>query len=340
MSKVLFIGDPHLKINRFDLAKRFLSWLNFLIEEQRPDIVVNLGDTWDSHAVIRSEVAAEFMKHVYQTLDKKIPYIYLIGNHDQFRPNDSTYHAMLPYKDRIKDLYVIDKTTDIFGMTFVPYQSNASLFPKKTLPICVAHQTFIGANYGHINATEGVDPSNIEGCDIIISGHIHTKSVLGLVTYVGSPFSQSAADVGQVKGITVLDTSTYQQTFFPCPLPMWRKLSFELSKNFTVGDVHTSLTQNIKDSKDHWVLEINGPKAEIIGYLDSDPYKQLIKEIDVKVKTNFNDKEKKKISIEAKSMEHILSEYVSKVYSGSIDKDKLIRHATSVLSEARSLNDQ
>src|ERR1035437_4726439 len=120
MAKVLFIGDMHLKINRFDLALRFLTWLDKLIEEQKPDLVVNLGDTWDTHAVLRSEVACEFMKHVYKTLEQSIPYVYLLGNHDQYRPGDSKYHAMLPYKGKIPNLYVIDTPQDLFNMTFVP----------------------------------------------------------------------------------------------------------------------------------------------------------------------------------------------------------------------------
>src|ERR1035437_6988255 len=128
--KVLFIGDPHLKINRFDLATKFLTWLDALIVEQKPDLVVNLGDTFDTHAVLRSEVINEFMKHVYSTINLGIPYVYLIGNHDMYRPNDSKYHAMLPYKNKIPNLHVIDSITDFMGMTFVPYQHDGKNFPK------------------------------------------------------------------------------------------------------------------------------------------------------------------------------------------------------------------
>ena len=64
MSRILFIGDPHLKINRFDLATKFLTWLDALIEKEKPDLVVNLGDTFDTHAVLRSEVMNIFMAHV------------------------------------------------------------------------------------------------------------------------------------------------------------------------------------------------------------------------------------------------------------------------------------
>ncbi len=335
MAKVLFIGDPHLKINRFDLATSFLSWLNGLIAKEKPDLVVNLGDTFDTHAVLRSEVLNEFMKHVYYVRSLDIPYVYLLGNHDMYKPNDTKYHALLPFKDKIDGFHVVDQTVNLFDMTFVPYQYHGSNFPKQTLPIVVAHQTFLGADYGPIRATEGVDATSISGCEIIISGHIHTKSVLGSVLYVGSPFSQSAADVDQAKGITVLETSTYQTTFFQCPLPMWRRLSFTFDQQSGSDVLEQELTGRVAGSKDHWVIELEGPQAEVVGFLGSKQYRDAIADVDVKVKTKFTDREKKKVSIEAKSMDHIISEWVAKVYNGSIDKDELTRCAKTILSESR-----
>ena len=336
MARVLFIGDPHLKINRFDLALKFLTWLDKLIAEQKPDLVVNLGDTFDTHAVLRSEVTNEFMKHVYKTIDSGIPYVYLLGNHDMYRPNSAQYHAMRTYKDRIKDLYVVDEVQELFDMTFVPYLHDGSKFPKTTLPICVAHQTFLGADYGPIRAAEGVDPNSIAGAELIISGHIHTKSIVERrVHYVGSPFSQSASDVDQIKGITIVDTDTFRQTFYETPLPNWRRLKVVMDQTTTAEILHAMVLQDIAGSKDHWVLELEGPKAEIVGYLGSDEYIKAIAGVDVKVKTKYSDKEKKKLSIESKSMEHILSEYVVKVYNGSLSKETLLETAKAILSESR-----
>jgi DNA repair exonuclease SbcCD nuclease subunit len=220
-------------------------------------------------------------------------------------------------------------------MTFVPYQHNSKNFPTQTLPICIAHQTFVGADYGPIRTSEGVDHKSVRGCDLIISGHIHTKSVLGSVIYVGSPFSQSASDIDQLKGITMLDTDTYHQTFFETPLPSWKRLEVVLSQNTTTEVVHALIQQDITGSKHHWVLELEGPKAEIVGYLGSKEYLKAIIGVDIKVKTKFTDNEKKKVSIEAKSMEHIITEFITKVYNGSIDKKELSTHARTTLNEAR-----
>jgi DNA repair exonuclease SbcCD nuclease subunit len=331
--KVLFIGDPHLKITRFDLAKQFLEWINGVIEKHKPDLVVNLGDTFDTHAVIRSEVLTEFMKHVVE-VRKTCPYVYLLGNHDMYKPNDAKYHAMSHLKDKIKDFMVIDETIDYKGMTFVPYIHKPEDFPKQSLPICVAHQTFKGADYGDITTKDGVDAVSILGAEIVISGHIHKRQRLDTggaeVIYIGSPFSQSSSDINQVKGVSIIDTETFAEEFIVCPLPMWKGVKFELSPTFNAEEMHEELMETLND-KDHWVVEITGPKAEIIGYLGSKKGKSLTVGRDVKIKTVFTDKEKRQIRIEALSLQHIVSEYIDKVYSGSIDKELLKLTASDVL---------
>ena len=326
MAKVLFIGDPHLKITRFDLAKQFLVWINDVIVQHKPDLVVNLGDTFDTHAVVRSEVLTEFMKHVNE-VRKVCPYVYLLGNHDMYKPNDNTYHSLKHLKGTAKNFHIVDEVEELYGMTFVPYMHKPEDFPKQTLSICVAHQTFKGADYGDITTKDGVDASCISGADIIISGHIHKRQRLAItrgasVIYIGSPFSQSASDINQLKGISIFDTETYSEEFIVCPLPVWKGVKFMLSPTFNAEEMHEELMETLND-RDHWIVEITGPKSEVLGYLGSKKGKSITIGRDVKVKTVFTDKEKRQVRIEALSLEHIVSEYIDKVYSGSLDRDLL-----------------
>lgn len=337
--RVLFIGDPHLKITRFDLAKQFLVWINEVIIKHKPDLVVNLGDTFDTHAVVRSEVLTEFMKHVDE-VRKVCPYIYLLGNHDMYKPNDNKYHVMSHLKGKMKDFIVVDEITDLYNMTFVPYIHKVEDFPKQTLPICVAHQTFKGADYGDITTKDGVDATSISGSEIIISGHIHKRQRLSNnggveIVYIGTPFSQNASDINQVKGVSIIETNTYAEEFIVCPLPTWKGVKFELSPTFNADEMHEELMETLND-KDHWVVEITGPKAEVIGYLGSKKGKSITVNRDVKIKTIFTDKEKRQVRIEALSLQHIVSEYIDKIYSGSIDKDLLKSTASDVLKSLDS----
>lgn len=337
MARVLFIGDPHLKITRFDLAIQFLDWINGVIREHQPDLVVNLGDTFDTHAVLRSEIMTEFMKHIDTVLkvNKTIRYHYLLGNHDMYKPNDSKYHALSHLKNKIERFTIIDQPywDPSYNITFVPYQHDPSNFPKQTAQVCVAHQTFKGADYGDITTKDGIDADSISTAELIISGHIHKRHVLNgervEVRYVGSPFSQSASDINQIKGVSIIDTTSYAEEFIACPLPMWRGLKYELDQSFTVEDMHEDIMQNL-NGIDHWVIQMTGPKAEILGYLSSKKGKSITTGRDVKIKTVFTDKEKRQVRIEALSLKHIVSEFIDKVYNGSIDKEILKNKASEL----------
>ena len=342
MAKILFIGDPHLQINRFDLAKQFLAWVNKTATELKPDLVVNLGDTFDTHGVLRSEILTEFVWHVEHVYAEGIPYVYLIGNHDMYKPKDAKYHALKHFVGKMRHVHIIDEVQDLFGMTFVPYQIDPSNFPKKTLSICVAHQTFIGADYGSIATKDGVDASTIEGCELVISGHIHTRHSIpqrdgrgAIVAYPGSPFSQSVEDIDQVKGLLLFDTETFREQFIECPLPSWRGLRYEINQQFSIQDLYEDLLR-ITGSKDHWTIELTGTKAEITSYLDSEKHKNLVSGIDVKIKPNYLDKEKRKLRIEARSMDQIVSDYIAKVYSGSLDKELLRTKALELIDQTKS----
>jgi DNA repair exonuclease SbcCD nuclease subunit len=231
---------------------------------------------------------------------------------------------------KVNDFTIVDKTCEIDGITFVPYQHNPNSFPKETRSICVAHQTFKGADYGDITTKDGVDADAVSA-DIIISGHIHKKQVLGKVIYPGSPFSQSVSDINQVKGLIMFDTTTLKNTFIKCPLPIWRGDKFTLDQTFSIDDLHAYVEANIKGSSDHWVIDITGTKADISSYLSSKRHREAIEGVDVKIKTSYVDKEKRQIRIEALSIEDIVSQYVTKVYSGSLDKDLLKTKALELL---------
>lgn len=337
--KVLFCGDKHLQINRFDSAKQFLSWLNGTIEQHRPDLYVCLGDDMHSHAIVRSEILTELRYHFDYVLSLGIPIVYVVGNHDCSRPNDMKYHALQSMIGLNPNLHIVDKPQDLFGMTFVPYIHKSEDFPKQSLPICVAHQTFKGADYGDITTKDGVDATSVHGADIIISGHIHKRQRLDTggaeVIYIGSPFSQSASDINQVKGVAIFNTDIYAEEFLVCPLPTWKGIKFELGPTFNAEEMHEELMETLND-KDHWVVEITGPKSEILGYLGSKKGKSLTMNRDVKIKTIFTDKEKRQVRIEATSLSSIVSQYIDKVYSGAIDKELLKSTASDILKSLDS----
>jgi DNA repair exonuclease SbcCD nuclease subunit len=231
-------------------------------------------------------------------------------------------------------LEVVDKRFDELNMSFVPYMPDHTKFPLDTNEICFAHQTFVGADYGYYRPDIGVDADKIKS-ELIISGHLHRKQQFGKVFYPGSVISKGVEDVDQIKGIHTLDTETYEIKFIPSPFPKWVGRKYELSPELSLKDVHEDL-QNLSD-EDVTVVEISGPRAEIVAYTSSEAWKKLKEIKTIRLDTKFIDSEKRMISIKSNSVEGIFDEYVEKVYNGSVDKMRLKQKAAEFFKKKRAL---
>lgn len=330
--KLLLIGDPHLKINNFQQSIDLLKWINLVAAQYRPDVVVNLGDTFDTHGVVRSELLTEFRNHVETITDLNIPYWYVLGNHDQYKPKDSAYHALQTFN--IDKFAIYDKvgnpTPDI---TIVPYVQEFQDFPTQTSRICITHNTFIGADYGFKREDAGVNADSVSA-DIIISGHIHKRQQFGKVIYPGTPYAHNANDVDETKGLLLFDTETLEQTFIESPFPKWRSLEFAVSADNSFSNLNDLLKQQLND-QDKFILKVEGPKVELTAYFKSKEYLALTKGKNVLPKPIPTDKVKQKVAIKATSMRDIMGEYVDKVYDGSIDKQLILQKIDKLLSGPR-----
>lgn len=334
--KVLFIGDPHLRINRFQLAKELLDWIVEMVKIHKPDLVVNLGDTFHDHAVLRSELLEEFRRHIITiTSDLNTEYVYVLGNHDQYKPKDATYHALQNFT-RIPKLIIIDKPQDIYDMTFVPYLPDHDVFPKQTKPICVAHQTFIGADYGFMREDVGVNADAVSA-EVIISGHIHKKQEFGKVTYPGVPYAQNANDVDQHKAILLFDTNTFSKQWIDSPFPVWRSVELTLDQESDAKALAAKLVTKLND-RDHFLLNVYGPRAEINGFLKSKDYSAAVKGKSILPRPFPTDKEKQQVTIVANSPDQVLSSFVQSVYNGSIEKDRLLKKLNDIYGKVNGLS--
>lgn len=315
--RILLLGDPHLKISKFNQGIELLKWFNLLVKEHKPDMVVNLGDCFDNHAVLRSEIMYEFKKHV---LDCDAPYVYVLGNHDQWRPKDSTYHALQSFD--IPHMRVIDKVTDIGDITFVPYIPDLSMFPMETKPICIAHQTFVGADYGYYRPDVGVDADKC-AAEIIISGHVHKRQSFGKVFYPGTPLADNLHDVDQIKGVDMFDTDTYDFTFISSPFPNYKSLEYAVAGDTSIDSIHSDIVCKV-NNHDHWIIRLKGPKPEIVEYMKSKRWLSLQKRCSIRMKPDFTSGNKvERAQIRSANINDAVVEYIDKIYDGSLDKSML-----------------
>lgn len=319
MSKLLVIGDPHLSHKHLNRSIDLLKWIERVADEQDVDVVINLGDTFDTHSVLHSPIVSEFRRHIERMNTQARPYIILVGNHDQFKPNDATYHALQCFKDLYKGFMVVDRPLDWEGMSFVPYvQANAPWPVAQEQPILFCHATFSGASLNRSKVVEdGIDGSCIHA-DLVVSGHIHRRQLVRTnIIYPGTPLATSASDVDQEKGLMILDTDTLRYSYIPSPFPMWRSHTFILNES-------PDLSFPDLEEKDHHVVTLIGTKAELKAAIASKQMVEARKRLSMQVRIEAVDsKKEERVSIKAPTPISMVEAYLEKVYQGSLDAEVL-----------------
>lgn len=322
----LLIGDPHLKINDYEKADKLLSWISGLVEEKRPDKVIFLGDTFHTHAVIRSEI----MKLVYNSIRKisqKSQVIMIVGNHDLNSANNPTSHSLEVFK-HLSNIQVVDTPSIVDNDLYVPYLHHSEAFMEacnlnKNYQRIFAHQLFLGANMGFITSSEGVKCSDLNEQVKIFSGHIHKKQILNQVTYVGTPYASESSDADEVKGVHLLKGNDL--SFVVSPFPQIKTLKIP------VEQVEKTLSN--LDKNHEWVITIQGSSKEIDQSMMNKEVKKLKGGLSLTIK-----RETQKVSLTSEkkggcySLEETLEEYVNNIET-TLDKTILCKMCKEFLSE-------
>lgn len=341
--RMLVIGDLHGKVSHLETFKKYLSWAEVQAHRFGVDAVVNLGDTNHDHAVLRSEIMSEFSFHISRCTSirggiKK--YIYVVGNHDCFKPSDMKYHAMISLKDQ-RHLKIVDSPEELFpGIHFVPYMHQGNSFPTKVGKTCFCHQAFVDLEYGHgirvaVLDKAAVDPNTLSATTVV-TGHIHSRQRVGKVLCVGSAYAQGADDVGEQKGVHIVDVDDQGQVtavqFVESPLPRWMKLEYRVGPNFTDKSL-ASYLESCANGEDHYVLDLEGPKEVLSAYLSSDLHRAAILNKHMVVRSRFTDQQRRGISIKATSVSDMAREYVQKAYADHPLQAEIMLEITQLLAE-------
>lgn len=203
----LTIGDPHFKTKNKKETDLMVTKTLELIDQIKPDFVVILGDTLDTHEKIHVVPLTQAILWI-EKIASRLPVYLLIGNHD--RPNNSDflsgYHPFQGLKGK-KNITVVDTTIadEIQGhqFLFVPYVPNGRFTEALTygcssenipsLTTIFAHQEFFGAKMGAIISTSG-DKWPLT-YPFVVSGHIHDYSIpQENIVYTGTPMQHAFGD--------------------------------------------------------------------------------------------------------------------------------------------------
>lgn len=193
------------------------KYMREIIDEYKPDLIINLGDTFDQNIITSYDVkiASEFFKILGNTKQ-----IIITGNHDMLNYN---YNA-IELLDNIENLKVINKPESIENLAFMPYCEQQDIFDLPEGDFLFSHLDIENAIIRkNILSKSGVKADVLQSkYKLIYNGHIHKYSIMRNLINVGSVTTHSFADDDEsVPQCYLFDTETLDLKIFKpkcCPL--------------------------------------------------------------------------------------------------------------------------
>lgn len=242
------------------------EYMSQIVESENPDVIINLGDTFDQHTVTSYDIhtASKFFKSFEKF--ENIPHYVLVGNHEMINSNFNAV-ALL---NNIENIQVIDSPITIGELAFLPYCDYKSILDFPEGKFLFSHNDIQGSSIrGSFIMPEGISPNILkEKYKLVFNGHIHKPSINGNVINVGSISTHSFSDdEDSVPQCYIFDTETLDlKTYKPAICPLFRK--FKIETNITeLQNYVNSLDSNYK-----YILHIVCPyeiKEEVKVYLQN-----------------------------------------------------------------------
>ena len=178
---------------RQNMILKIGDFLSNLVAEQMPDLIINLGDTFDQHIISSYDikVASEFFKKFEKF--SNIPHIVLVGNHEMVNTNFNAVELL----DNIPNIQVINTPCTLYNeLAFLPYCNYKDIISFPDGRFLFSHQDIQGSSIrGDFALQEGIDRRVLlDRYRLVFNGHIHKPSIKDNIINVGSVVTHSFSD--------------------------------------------------------------------------------------------------------------------------------------------------
>ena len=353
--KIALITDLHFGARNDNQGfanyfQRFYSQIFFpYLKEHNIDTVVYLGDTFDRRKFISFTSLKSAKEMFFEPLaENNIKLHVLVGNHDSVYKNTlelnsidllcSDYDNVIPYSSPTE--------VEIGGCDIMMVPWICADNSEQTFKLC--EETKAQVLFGHLELAnfemnkgyyirEGHGVDWLKKFDIVYTGHYHTKSTQGNVTYLGTPYQMTWTDYEDTKGFHIFDTETRELEFIANPFDMFYKVWYN-DTDWTMQDIidQTDIISNYKGSclkiivseKCHPELyDMYIDKIEKIGFLN-------IQVVDDHLHLDLQDDGE--LITEAEDTLTILDKYINGIET-TADKEELRTLVKGLYSEALTI---
>ena len=296
--KIFMYSDLHISrtssimpltssINKYTYRQNMIlelgKYLENIIDEQKPDLIINLGDTFDNHTITSYDIdiASKFFE-CFRMFN--IPHIVLVGNHEMINQDFNAIEIL----NNINNITVISEpstvNTDIILSTklslqqpnvklaFLPYCDYRDILEFPEGDFLFSHQDIQGSCIrGDFKLPNGIDQNDLSKYKLVFNGHIHKSSIMKNIINVGSISTHSFSDDQEnVPKCYIFDTNTLDLTTYkPTCCPLFRKV--EIKKN--ISELYAFMDQLDKNYK--YILHIICPfelKDEIKSFIEQNEF--------------------------------------------------------------------
>jgi DNA repair exonuclease SbcCD nuclease subunit len=256
--KVALLTDTHFGIKNDD-KNLLASQVRFMNEIFWPEIdrlgvleIVHLGDLFDRRKYVNFLTAKACRDSFISEIKKRnqsrgLVAHQIIGNHDDYYRNTNEYNSpMTIFKDADGVVFHHEPSIVEIGgarTAIVPWiceqtlEATSKILSDESARVCMGHLEMVGFDMHRGQPSEhGMDPDSLGRFDRVFSGHFHTRSTRGNITYLGSTGQYTWADYDDPKGFHIFDTETNELEFIENPIRDFEKV-FLSADNLKVTSV-------------------------------------------------------------------------------------------------------
>lgn len=349
MKKIAILNDTHTGIrNSSDVflnnAEKFYTDVFFpYLMENGIRHIVHLGDYFDNRKHINFRALNRNRGHFLSVLrEHGITMDIICGNHDTFYKDTNDLNSLKELLGHyMNEVNIIHKPTVMrygnMSMGLVPWITQEN--EKKSLDFLAnADCDWIGGHFDIIGfemlkgveCDHGLDRETFSRFEKVLSGHFHTKSEQGNITYLGSQLEFTWSDAHDDKFFHVIDTDTRHMTAIHNPHTLYHKISFDSS---------------VRDYGDYDVTQLDNKfvKVQVIKKTDQAMLDNFVERIgnrpilDLKVAERFDEFSGSSVSDDEVSIDDtatLVNSYIDSVDT-ELDKAKIKDRMNSLMVEAQ-----
>ena len=227
-------GSTHLH-NYFQL---FYDNIFFpTLEREKIDTVIHMGDIFDSRKSIDYQSLEWAKQVVFEPLRKYKVYA-ITGNHDCYYKNTNHVNSPELLLNDYSNISTFSKATEInidgLDILLLPwinsenYDESLEAIQNSKSKVAMGHLEINGfkATRGHM-MEDGMDTDVFSKFNAVYSGHFHTRSTDGKITYLGNPYEMYWNDVNDTRGFHIFDTDTITHAPINNPYKLFYNVYYE-----------------------------------------------------------------------------------------------------------------